>query len=205
MVDQEHLSAAQQRVYRNTVRGKRGKLAGPLYVALHSPELADRWSSFGEFVRFEGELPQKIRELAIIVAGRFWNSQIEWAIHSGIAADCGLAPEIIEAIRRAEAPEFDDELQAQVYEFSRQLLEFGQVAEETYQALLGNIGTTALVELTAVVGYYSLVAMTLNVHQVPLPGAVAGPLLDLPAGIRLEHPTALPRCVMNFEVSSKEN
>lgn len=194
MVDPGDLSPAQQEVYEKIVGGKRGRLAGPLHVALHVPELAERWSAFGEYVRFEGELPQRVRELAIISVARFWNSQVEWAIHSRIAADEGLEPEIIEAIRRGDAPEFDDELQALVYEFMRQLLEYGQVSDGAYRALHERIGTTALVELTGVAGYYSLVAMTLNVHKVPAPEDADAALLEHPDGTTARHPTRLPSC-----------
>ena len=194
MVDTGNLSSAQQKVYEKIVAGKRGRLAGPLHVALHVPELAERWSAFGEYVRFEGELPQRVRELAIISVARFWNSQVEWAIHSRIAASEGLEPEIIEAIRRGDVPEFDDELQALVYEFMRQLLEFGQVADGAYRALHERIGTAALVELTGVAGYYSLVAMTLNVHRVPAPDNAGAALLDHPDGTTTRHPTRLPPC-----------
>ena len=149
-------------------------------------------------MRFEGELPQLVRELAIISVARFWNSPVEWAIHSRIAADEGLDPKIIEAIRRGDPPEFDDEVQALVYEFMRQLIEFGQVADGAYQALHERIGAGALVELTAVAGYYSLVAMTLNVHHVPMPDDADAPLLglpeELPEGTPIRHPTRLPPC-----------
>lgn len=44
-----------------------------------------------------------------------------------------------------------------------------------------------MVELTAVVGYYSMVAMTLNAHEIPVPEGVSanlpitpGALFDLP-------------------------
>ena len=201
MVDPGDLSAAQREVYDKIVSGKRGRLAGPLHVALHVPELAERWSAFGEYVRFEGELPQQVRELAILCVARFWNSPVEWAIHSRIAAGEGLSPEIIEAIRRGEAPEFFDDLQARVYEFMRQLLEFGQVADGAYRALHECIGTAALVELTGVAGYYTLVAMTLNVHRVPMPDEIDAPLPDIADGTPIDcegtptrHPSRLPPC-----------
>ncbi len=201
MVDPGDLSVAQQEVYDQIVGGKRGRLAGPLHVALYVPELAERWSAFGAQVRFEGELPQLVRELAIISVARYWNSPVEWAIHSRIAADEGLEPEIIEAIRRGESPEFDDDLQALVYEFMRQLLEFGQVVDKTYHALHKRIGAGALVELTAVAGYYSLVAMTLNVHHVPMPDDADALLPGLPDGTPIRHPTRLPRCKTRRRIS----
>ena len=37
-------------------------------------------------------------------------------------------------------------------------------------------GVEKAVELSALIGYYSMVAMTLNAHQIPLPDGVAPPL-----------------------------
>lgn len=199
MIDPERLSESQQAVYDKIVSGARGVIVGPLRVALHTPELADRWQSLGEFLRFNSRLPKVASELAIIVTGRYWNSQVEWSIHAGIALNCGVPLEVVEAIRRAEAPVFDDRVQALVYEFARQLLEYGQVDDDTYQALYKLTDKCYLVELTALVGYYSLVAMTLNVHRVPLPENLSAPALDLPETGELIHPTRLPACKLEQE------
>ena len=192
MVDMGSLSDAQEKVYEKIVAGKRGKIVGPLRAALHSPELADRWQALGEFLRFDTELPKQISELAIISTGRYWNCQLEWVIHAGIAADAGLASDIIESIGTAQAPLFDDPLQSAVYEFTRELLEFGRVSNDVYQAVHGAVGTVALVELTGVIGYYTMVAMTLNAHDVPVPDDEKAPRLDLPKGVALMQPSRLP-------------
>lgn len=204
MIDPERLSESQQVVYDKIVSGARGVIVGPLRVALHSPELADRWQSLGEFLRFNTTLPKVVSELAIIVTGRYWNSQVEWSIHAGIALDCGVPDEVVEAIRRAEAPVFDDPAHALVYEFTRSLLEFGQVDDDVYQALYDLTDEHFLVELTALVGYYSLVAMTLNVHRVPLPENLPARGLDLPETGALMHPARLPAC-KPAQSSDKEN
>ncbi len=194
MIDPQRLSDSQQLVYDKIVAGARGSVVGPLRVALHSPELADRWSALGEFLRFNSSLPKTESELAIIVTGRYWNSQVEWSIHAGIALECGVPQDVVEAIRRGRAPVFEDRVQALVYEFTRSLLEFGQVEDAVYQALYQLKDEKYLVELTALVGYYSLVAMTLNVHRVPLPENLSAPALDPRPSGTFGHPTRLPAC-----------
>lgn len=181
MADPNYFDEAQKKVYESIVTGKRGKVVGPLRVALHSPELAEKWQQFGEYVRFNTQLSPIISELAIITTGRHWNSQVEWMIHSRIAREVGLSDEIIEQVRCRQAPNFDEELLAYVYNFTVQQLAFGQVEDELYQALLAKLGTTAIVELTAVIGYYTMVALTLNVHQVPVPESESSCPLDLDA------------------------
>ncbi|MCP5145942.1 MAG: carboxymuconolactone decarboxylase family protein [Gammaproteobacteria bacterium] len=195
MADPARMNDAQRQVYDKIVAGKRGKVIGPLRVALHSPDLADRWQALGEFLRFETDLPATATELAIITTGRYWNSQVEWVIHARIAAEAGLAPAIIEAIRCAQAPAMDSPLLAAVYDFTCEVLEFGHVSDAVYAALSQLVAPAARVELTAIIGYYSMVAMTLNVHEVPVPENENALALDLSCNGQLAHPTRLPKCI----------
>lgn len=191
------LNARQREIYEKVVAGPRGAVVGPLRAALHSPELAERWSSLGEFVRYQTSLNTRTSELAIVVVGRFWNSEVEWFIHAEIARRAGLPGEIIEAIRLASSPVFNDPVEAAVYDYTRELVEFGRVTSGTYQRTYRLLGTVALVELTALVGYYTMVAMTLNAHQIPVP---AGDGSRLPEADQeedfLQRPTALPAATL---------
>lgn len=164
------MSAAQQEVYDQIVSGPRKTLVGPLRAALHNPVLADRWQRLGQVLRFETSIPAHLNELAILVTARRWNSNLEWAIHYGDAQRAGLNMCIADAIRDCDVPDFGTDIDAQnVYEFARQLLQIGDVDDEVYNAMTTRWSEVGVVELTAVIGYYSMVAMTLNVHRVPLP------------------------------------
>lgn len=174
----EEMSPEQQKVYDDVINGPRGTVVGPLRAVIHSPELADRWQRLGEFVRFRTVLPEMLKELAIIVCSRRWNSELEWAIHARIARTAGLPAAVIEAIRQRREPRFEDESSAEVYEFTRELQMFGAVGDALYQAVKERWGERGIVELTAVVGYYTMVAMMLNAHHVPLPEGMAPALQD---------------------------
>jgi 4-carboxymuconolactone decarboxylase len=169
------MSAEQRAVYDDIVSGPRARLVGPLRAALHNPELADRWQKMGALLRFGTSISPRHSELAILVTARRWNSQLEWYIHADAALKAGLPQAIIDAMLVAKAPVFEDAGDAAVYEYARQLLQHGVVDEPAYQRVLGTFGEAGTVELTAIVGYYSMVAMTLNAHHIPLPdeGAVA--------------------------------
>ncbi len=149
--------------------GPRGTVVGPLRVALYSPELASRWQKLGEFLRFQTQLPVQLSELAIITVARHWNSKLEWFVHAEIARKVGLPLPVIEAIRTAKPPVFEDPEEALVYDYTRELLQHGDASDPVYEALRGRLGDVALVELTALVGYYTMVAMTLNAHRIPQP------------------------------------
>lgn len=175
------MTPAQQEVYEQIVSGPRRTLVGPLRAALHNPVLADRWQRLGQVLRFETSLPTRLNELAILVTARRWNSTLEWTIHAGDAARAGLDPAIAEAIRLCETPDFGtDDTAREIYDFASQLVQRGDVSDETYAAILARWGEVGAVELTAVIGYYSMVAMTLNVHRVPLPEGVGNKLPGTP-------------------------
>jgi len=172
----ESMTAEQQRVYDAVVSGPRGVVVGPLRAALHRPELADKWQQFGEILRYRTSLPPRLSELAILVTARHWTSQLEWQQHAPAALKGGLAGEVVDAIREDRRPLFSNEDEESVYDFSFELQNTRAVKEETYQRALGLIGVQGVVELTALIGYYTMVAMTLIAHQIPLPEGAAPPL-----------------------------
>lgn len=172
----EEMNEAQKAVYEKIVGGPRGTLVGPLRAALHNPALADCWQALGQVLRYETCLPRELNELAILVAARHWNSELEWTIHAGAARKAGLDEAVIEAIRVGRPPDFPAENAREVYEFSRQLLENGKVGDTAYAAILNRWDAVGAVELTALVGYYSMVAMTLNAHRIPLPDHIPAEL-----------------------------
>ena len=171
----ETMNAEQRVVYDDIISGPRARLVGPLRAALHNPALADRWQKMGALLRFGTSISARHSELAILVTARRWNSQLEWYVHAKAAQVAGLPQAVIDAMLVAQAPQFDDPQDGAVYEYARQLLQQGVVDEPAYQDVLARFGEAGTVELTAIIGYYSMVAMTLNAHHIPLPdeGAVA--------------------------------
>lgn len=174
--DEGGLTPEQRRVVEAVIAGPRGTLVGPLRAALHRPELADAWQRFGAMLRYDTSLPPRLSELAILVTARRWNSQLEWHVHAIAAEKGGLPASVIEAMRKGEVPCFDDEADAEIYAFARELQLSGQVREEVYQKVHKRWGAVGVVELTTLIGYYTLVSMTLNAHHIPLPDGVVAPL-----------------------------
>ena len=174
--DPAEMNAAQRRVHDAIIAGPRGTLIGPLRAAIHNPDLAERWSALGDVLRYRTSLPKRLSELAIVVTGRRWTSQIEWWVHAKAAADAGLPAAILDAIRDGKAPDFTEADDALVYEFAAALQQTGQVPRALYDRAVARFGVAGVVELTALIGYYTMVSMTLNAHEIPLPEGVAPPL-----------------------------
>jgi 4-carboxymuconolactone decarboxylase len=174
-IDEAALTAEQKRVYDDILSGPRGIVEGPLRVWLLNPGLADRAQALGAYCRFGTALRPELSELAIIVVGAHWRSGFEWAIHAPIAERAGVAPEVVEAIRRGEAPEgLSAEAQA-VFDVADELLRTKFVSEATYARAGAVLGQTAMIDLVGVLGYYTLICMTINAFAVPLPEGLADP------------------------------
>lgn len=173
------MDAEQRRVHDKVVSGRRGKIVGPLRAALHSPELADRWQALGEFLRYNTSLTPRQSELAILVTGRACQSPFEWYAHRAEGLKAGLEPEVIDDLLAQRLPAGLPEDEALVVRVAQELNRFNSIADATYAQALERFGERRLVELTALVGYYTMVAMTLNAHEVPLPAGET-PAFPLP-------------------------
>ncbi|HTY65852.1 MAG TPA: carboxymuconolactone decarboxylase family protein [Alphaproteobacteria bacterium] len=172
----ETLNPDQRRVYDAIASGPRAGVRGPFLALLHQPALADAWQQLGEVLRYRTSFSPRLSELAILVTARHMDCQYEWFAHEQHAKKGGLPAEIIEAVRAGRRPDFSAADDRAVYEYARELNERHAVSPATYQQALDKFGTVGVVELTALVGYYTMVAMTLNAHELPLPAGAAPPL-----------------------------
>ena len=181
----ESMNPEQRAVYDRIVSGPRGRIVGPLRAALHSAELADKWEPLGALLRYRTTLPPRLSEIAILVTGRACNSPFEWYAHRLEAEKAGIEQPIIEALLNETVPPGLGADEAAVYHYAVELNRHKSVSDATYAVALERFGERGVVELTALIGYYTMVAMTLNCHEIPLPEGVA-PAFPLPqhAGLK---------------------
>ncbi len=167
------MTPEQKRMADAIVAGPRGSLRGPFPVFIHSPAMGDLAQRLGAYVRFESVLPATLRELAILMTARFWTAQYEWYAHRELALKAGLNPAIIDAIAGGKQPADLSREERIVYDFANELLTTKQVGDPTFAAAKAAFGQHGVVDLIGTMGYYSLVAMALNVNRTALPpGAV---------------------------------
>lgn len=167
--DLDTMTPAQREVFDSVVNGRRGRLIGPLRAALHNPTLAGHWQKLGEVLRYNTVFPTATSEMAILLTARRYNCEVEWVLHSEVAREAGLAEEIIAAIRENRRPAFDDAELDDVHRYVCALHNSGHVRDPLYRRISERWGAIGVVELTALIGYYVMVAMTLNAHRIPLP------------------------------------
>lgn len=166
----EDLAPAQQAVWDRIARS-RGKVAGPFAVLLHSPEMAERVAALGAYIRFESGMEPPLRELAILAVARQFDCRYEWAAHVPEARKAGVRAETIAAVRERAPQRLSDD-EALVVRYVDALLGSRRVDDAAFVALRKRFGTAQLVELTATIGYYAMLACTLNAFDLaPDPGA----------------------------------
>jgi 4-carboxymuconolactone decarboxylase len=144
----------------------RKSLEGPFSVWMHAPEWAERVAHLGTLVRFEGTLDKRIRTLAALVVGRHFQAQYVWGIQGVIGADRGIPRSTIDAIRDEHSNGIPpDDLQ--IIDFTRQLCAKNRVDEPLAQAVLARLGSDQYGQLTTCIGYYAMLAMTVNGAELP--------------------------------------
>jgi len=173
-LDELELSARQYEVLEAIKTGPRGSVRGPFPAWIRSPELADRGQRLGEFVRFNTSFEPRLAELAIIICARHWTAQYEWYAHARMAYEGGLADAVIDAIANRERPAKMQDDEAAVYDFCTELHQTHNVSDASYARALDLFGEVGVVDLIGISGYYTMVSMTLNTFQVPLPEGEQG-------------------------------
>ncbi|MGJ4894876.1 carboxymuconolactone decarboxylase family protein [Bradyrhizobium oligotrophicum] len=163
------MDETQRAVAEEAIAGRRGRIPAPLRAWLHSPELGRRAQKLGEFARYETSLPPALSELAILVTARHWTSHVEWYAHKRDGLAAGIAPSVIDAIAQRCDPEFTDPAAKLVHDYTRLLLASGRVPDDLHALAAATLGTRGVVDLVGIIGYYGLVALTLNAFDIGLP------------------------------------
>lgn len=161
----EELAPEGQKVF-DAIAQSRGVVGGPWLALLHSPELAQRTMHLGSYVRFESTLDHKLIEFAALVSARELDCKHEWAAHVNHGQKAGIPMETIRAVHQKKGAESFSSQDAPIVSFVREMIHNHRVSEPTFQAIYARFGERGMVELTATVGYYAMVACTLNTFDV---------------------------------------
>ena len=161
----EELAPEQQKVY-DAIAQSRGVVGGPWLALLHSPELAARTAHLGSYIRFESSLDHKVIEFTALVSARELECKHEWAAHITHGEKAGIPMETIRAVYQKKGAESFSSEDAQIVSFVREMIHSHRVNEATFQAIYGRFGEKGMVELTATIGYYAMLACTLNTFDV---------------------------------------
>ncbi len=161
------LSPRQQEIS-DRITSRRGGTRGPFLVWLRSPELCEKVEALGAYCRFESSLDPRLRELSLLIAARYWDTQYSWNAHVGKAVEMGVSRESLTALAENQEPHFTQRDEEIAYRFSSEILRDHFVSDATFALALGEIGEQGVVDLIGCLGNFSMLAMLLNACQVDL-------------------------------------
>ncbi len=169
----------QQRLYTTITAGPRGgnqgpfalvddtgALTGPFNAMLLQPGLGGALQALGTAVRFQGALPGRSRELAILIVAAHWASAYEQHAHEAAGRLAGLAEEELAAVRAGQEPDLADPAERAAVRAARALVRAGDLDDEEYASAVAELGEAGVFELTTLVGYYAMLALQLRVFRV---------------------------------------
>jgi 4-carboxymuconolactone decarboxylase len=174
-IPESQQSPAQRRVATALIAGPRGRLGGPFIALLRSPELCERTQRLGEYLRYASIVPPRLRELAILATARHWRQNYEWQVHAPIAERAGISRKLIDALAAGRDPEALAPDEDTVLRFCIQLQLGHEVGDALYGQTRDLLGEDGVVELCAICGYYTLLAMVLNVARTAVPAGAEAP------------------------------
>jgi len=166
----EKLTPEQKKVIELVTAPPRGPIGstGPFIPLLRSPELMNRLQAVGGYLRFNSALPQKLVNMIALLTSRHYTQQYEWDGNYPLSLKSGLSADIANAIGDGRRPESiaagHEEL---VYNCVTELLQNKGVSDLTDAGVVGKFGEQGVVDAAAIVGYYSTLAMVMNVARSP--------------------------------------
>jgi len=186
VLSSDEMTLEQRDLYREILGGPRGQgpravplasgaggLAGPFNAMLYAPPVGHALQELGAAIRFRTELAPRIREMAILVVAQAWDSAYVRASHEPIGSEAGLTGEEIEALRGGADPGFASKQEQVAYSVVRALTApdrgTADLDDAQYHTAVAVLGERALVELSALVGYYTTLAMQMRIFRVPAP------------------------------------
>ncbi|MGV0835001.1 carboxymuconolactone decarboxylase family protein [Mycolicibacterium thermoresistibile] len=170
-------------------RAGSGHAADPLkfdiigLLARH-PNMARRFLSFNGWLLQRGELPLRLRELAVLRVAHTRRSAFFWGEHTKVATEGGVPEDDI--ARLAEGNDGFVGADRLVLRATDELLRHGRADEATWQRLTAELGTHQAMELIFVVGTYAMLAMAFDTWRLDPPAGSAA--LPEPAETRSGHP-----------------
>jgi 4-carboxymuconolactone decarboxylase len=162
-------TAAQKLAQEDFVATRKVGFSGPWNVFIRSPELLTHAQRMGEYLRYRCTIAGRLSELTILIVARHWTQDFEWGAHRKHALKAGVAEETIAAIGDGRRPQNLTDDESAVYEFVAEVLHNRSVSDATYAVAFKRFGETGVIDLCGIVGYYQLLALTMNVARVSPP------------------------------------
>jgi 4-carboxymuconolactone decarboxylase len=152
---QSELDAKSQKIY-DIFKTKDGKLNGPLAFAAYNSGVGQALLDLHNAAITDGTLDPHTRELAIMVACRETNYNLEWNGHEASALKAGVDAKVIDIVRNGRALTGLDEKDATVIRFGRQLYGDKKVDSATFAKAIGFWGKRGVMDMVSAMNTYAV-------------------------------------------------
>jgi 4-carboxymuconolactone decarboxylase len=176
----ERMTGEQKKAAEEFMAGRGYAVLGPFAVMLRSPEVMLHAKAMGDYLRFRNVLPKHVIEMVILMTAREWTQQFEWSHHYKFAMEAGLAPEVATAIAEGRRPSRLSDDEAAAYDFTLELHRTKRVSDTSYARALELFGERGIIDLVGLSGYYSFLAMMMNVARTKPEASHGEPLRRFP-------------------------
>jgi 4-carboxymuconolactone decarboxylase len=168
-IPDEKYTDAQKKAAQDFLATRKTAVFGPFVPLIRSPEMMTRAKDMGDYLRYRSSIGQKLAEFTIIIMAREWTQDYEWYVHHPLALKAGLKPEIGEAVFQGRRPDGMAPDEEAVYDFVTELNHTKRVSDATYGRAVKLVGEQGVIDIIGLQGYYTLIAMTLNVSRFEQP------------------------------------
>jgi 4-carboxymuconolactone decarboxylase len=151
-----------------------GRLQGPPAAWILAPAVGRALEQLGGAVRYERTLPPRASEIAILLVAHHYRSPFELHAHTRAGAAAGLSPEDLDVLAAGQPPVLATEPEQVIYAVTRRLLAAAALDDEEYAQAVSVLGQGGLLELTTLIGWYSMLAIQLSVFGLLPPGEPLG-------------------------------
>lgn len=137
--------------------------------------------SVSSYTHYDCPLDRRINEMATLIGLRAWTQQYAWNSHCRKAIKAGLKPSVAEAIAEGRRPAEMAGDEQILYDFLTELFANKSVSDPTYEKTVVQFGESGIIDILGIVGYYTMLAMIMNVTRTALRGGGPLPLTPVPA------------------------
>lgn len=157
----DQLDAEGQAMFDAIAEGGRS-VRGPFSLLMHSPPLCKCVIDVSSCLRRQSVLSAPVRELVTLAAAREFDCPYVWASHAPAARRDGVPDATIALVRNSGDTSSLTPDEADVIEFTRQVLRAHRVTQALFDRLRDRHGVPWLVELTALIGHYRIITAVIN-------------------------------------------
>jgi 4-carboxymuconolactone decarboxylase len=162
----DRMTPEQQDAYHALIEA-RGRLPGPNRIWVHNPKLAKVAAPLGAYFRTGYSLSEREREIAVCTICSKWHSIYPTNAHERAAKAAGLPADKVEAILSGLPTSFSDTREQVIYEMATCIANARWVAKGLYDRAVEALGHVGITDVICLMGYYSMVSMTLAFYDVP--------------------------------------